>query len=63
MRVYHEGGQGIINFFIDFVSDYGEDIESGEDRVSEIDIVAEVEGSVVGALQRIGCSDDTASGL
>ena len=42
VRVDNEGGKHLILFLVDFVTDDGEQIESGQDRVRQINVVIEI---------------------
>ena len=47
MRVQHERGKCIINFFLDFVFYNCEYVKSGQDGVCEVDVVIEVSVALV----------------
>lgn len=63
MGIDYESGQGIVLFLIHFVLDHCQNVKSGEDGVSEINVIYEVKGTVVGALERVGSCDDGATSL
>ena len=48
VRVDHESSESIVIVFADFVLNDGEEVESGKNRGSQVDVVVEVQGHVVG---------------
>jgi hypothetical protein len=42
VRVDDESGEGVVEVILWFVADDGQDVETGENRVGEVDIVIEV---------------------
>lgn len=60
MRVEDEGGERVIDIFVVFVFDNGEEIESGEDGVGQIDIIVEVEVWFVHTTNWVSSSDNRA---
>jgi len=63
MRVNHECSQCIILLLIHLVLYHREDIETGQYRLCQVDIISEIECIVVGALEGVGCGDDGTTGL
>lgn len=58
VEVDDKGTEVGVNFFVDLVTNYVEDVETGENGVGEVDVVIEGYLGVVAALERICCSDD-----
>jgi len=42
VRVDDESGKGVVKIILWFVTDDGQDVETGENRVGEVDIIVEV---------------------
>ena len=63
VRVDHEGCQSVVVILADLVLNHCEQVESGEDRSGQVNVVVEVEGHVVGSFERVRGCDHTASGL
>lgn len=61
VEVDDEGAQIAVDLFIDLVSDYVEDVETGKNGVGEVDVVVEGDLGVVATLERICRCDDRAS--
>ena len=58
-----ESSQSIIIILINLVLHDGQEIKSGENWSSKVNIVIEVQSGVVISLQRVSCCNDTASCL
>lgn len=54
VRVDHESGQIFIILSLDFVSNHGKDVKSGQDRISKVHIVIEVDIWLVHSTNGIG---------
>lgn len=58
VRVDNEGGKHLILFLVDFVTDDGEQVESGQDRVRQINVVIEIKLSLVDTTNRVSGSNN-----
>ena len=63
VRVDHESSESIVVVFADFILNDGEEVESGKNWGSQVDIVVEIEGHVVGTFQGVCGRYNTASSL
>lgn len=61
--VYHEGGQVGVELQVYLVADDAEDVETGENWVGEVDVLAEGLLGVVAAFYRVGGGDYGAAGV
>ena len=62
VRVNDEGGQLVVLVLVHFVTDDGEQVESRQDRVSQVHIIIEVELRLVNTADRVsGCNNRAAS--
>lgn len=58
VEVDDKGTEIGVDFFVDLVPDYVEDVETGKNGVGEVDVVVEGDLGVVAALERVCCGDD-----
>ena len=63
VRVDDEGCKGIVIFLVDVILHDGQEVESREDWVREIDVVIEVKVLIIVTFDGVRGGDDTASGL
>ena len=63
VRVDDKGCQLVINLLLNFVSDDREEVESRQNRISQVNVVVKVALWPVNASNWIGCSDDRATSL
>ena len=60
VRVDHESCKGIVIVLVNFIFHHGQEVESGQDGSCQINVVIEVQSHVVGSLQGVCSSNDTA---
>ena len=63
VRVDDEGCKGIVIFLVDVILHDGQEVESREDWVREIDVVIEVKVLIIVTFDGVRGGDDTTSGL
>jgi len=63
MRIDYESGEHVILFNLGFILDHGQNIESTENRVSQLHVVIEVAVDSVDASDWVSGSDNGASSL
>lgn len=63
MRVDNECSKSIVLFLINFIFNDREDIESRENRVSQLNVIIEVQWGIIITLDGIGSGDNTTSCL
>lgn len=63
MGIDNESRQCIVFFSVNIVFNDSEKVESGEDWISQVDVVVEIQRLVIVSVDRVCCCDDTAPSL